>query len=261
MLGKVIGGEPENFESVKKRQDFVLRYRVVLIKITSLVLLLIIPAGVYCCESVNKKLIFEDHFDHGFNADHWVVEMEPLPASYVAVDGNRQQLVLNTAGGVTVWLNKILSGNIEINYSRSVILQGGQHDRLSDLNQFWMATDPNNATLFTRQGRFAQYDNLSMYYVGVGGNYNATTRFRKYLGSGERLLLQEHLDSPYLLKPNHRYQVKITVVDNVTRYYLDDTLYFEYRDDNVLNEGYFGFRSTYSHHIIDNFNVYQLVCD
>ena len=66
---------------------------------------------------------------------------------------------------------------------------------------------------------------------------------------------------PYLLKPNHRYQVKITVVDNVTRYYLDDTLYFEYRDDNVLNEGYFGFRSTYSHHIIDNFNVYQLVCD
>lgn len=69
-------------------------------------------------------------------------------------------------------------------------MNGGKNDRISDLNQFWMANDPNNYNLFTRNGVFEAYDSLQLYYVGMGGNSNTTTQLRKYRGNGQRVLLQ-----------------------------------------------------------------------
>ena len=41
--------------------------------------------------------------------------------------------------------------------------------------------------------RFAAYNDLKTYYVGLGGNRNTTTRFRRYIGDPEtRPLLPEH---------------------------------------------------------------------
>src|SRR5689334_11616354 len=143
------------------------------------------------------KLIFADEFNQTLNTSLWKTEIAPLPDSKVYLkDG---QLFLDTKGGVTVWLNKMLKGNIRIEYSRKVLVDTGANDRLSDLNSFWMATDPKNKNLFTRNGVLERYDSLKMYYVGMGGNTNSTTRFRKYQGNGEKTLLQEYKDKDHLL--------------------------------------------------------------
>lgn len=207
--------------------------------------------------NVKKVLLFSDDFNTGLDTQLWVSEIEPIPGSTVTI--HEERLRLNTGGGVTVWLNKELRGNIQIEYTRKVIVKGGDHDRLSDLNQFWMASDPKNNDLFTRHGKFEEYDSLRLYYVGMGGNSNTTTRFRKYKGNGERILLKEHLDSQHLLQPNKEYRIKIIVKDNVTSFFVDDECYFYYRDPELLENGYFGFRSTQSHQEIDNLRIYQLL--
>lgn len=212
---------------------------------------IIVPAA-----ETEEKVIFEYDFSSELDPELWKVEMENQPNSSVTVKDDK--LVLDTKGGVTVWLDKKLEGDIEITYERQVLMGDGVNDRLSDLNNFWMATDPHNENLFTRSGAFKEYDDLSMYYVGFGGNYNATTRFRKYHGDGEKPLLFDLDDEAHLLQPNHWYEIKIQVKDGVTKYWVDGKLFFEYTDEAPLTEGYFGFRSTFSRHEIDNLKIVQL---
>ncbi|GGF23280.1 hypothetical protein GCM10011339_09180 [Echinicola rosea] len=202
------------------------------------------------------KVLASEDFSTPLDSSKWKVEMDDLPNSSVAVEGGK--LVLDTKGGVTVWLNQKLKGNIEITYKRQVVMADGTNDRLSDLNQFWMATDPENENLFTRGGKFAEYDSLSMYYVGFGGNYNGTTRFREYQGDGEKTLLFDLDDEDHLLKPNHWYTIKIKVEDGLVSYWVDGEKFFEYQDETPLTEGYFGFRSTWSRHEIDDLKIVRL---
>lgn len=201
------------------------------------------------------KLVYESNFSKPLDPDIWKVEMDPQPNS--SVQASNGKLLLDTKGGVTVWLNKILKGDIEITYRRKVLVDGAKNDRLSDLNQFWMATDPHHKNFFTRSGKFPEYDSLSMYYVGFGGNYNSTTRFRKYQGNGERTLLVELNGQNHLLKPNHEYQIKIRVQNGEVSFWVDGKRYFHYKDENPLQHGYFGFRSTWSRQEIDDLKIYQ----
>jgi hypothetical protein len=202
------------------------------------------------------RMIFSDEFETEFDTAVWAAELHTLPGSKVSVQQGK--LVLDTQGGVTVWLKKKLQGNIEITYSRKVVMAGGKNDRLSDLNQFWMATDPRNENLFTRNGRFEEYDSLQLYYVGMGGNSNTTIRFRKYTGSGERTLIGEFSDAAHLLKPDYEYHIRIVVHDGIVEFFVDGKCYFNFEDVNVLKEGYFGFRSTASHQEIDDVRIYEL---
>jgi rhamnogalacturonan endolyase len=168
------------------------------------------------------------------------------------------KLVLDTKGGVTTWFHQKLSGNLRIEYDREVIVAGGPNDRLSDFNQFWMATDPRNSHLFTRSGVLESYDSLSLYYIGMGGNTNKTTRFRKYQGNGQKPLLQEYTDSAHLLEANKVYHIIIIVKNNETSYWVNGQCYFLYSDTAILKEGYFGFRSTKSRQEISNVKIVQL---
>ena len=186
----------------------------------------------------------------------WKTEIAPLPNSTVFAKNG--QLFLDTRGGVTVWLNKKLKGNIRIEYARKVLVDTGANDRLSDLNSFWMATDPRNKNLFTRNGILESYDSLKMYYVGMGGNTNSTTRFRKYQGSGEKTLLKEYKDKDHLLTTGMEYLITIEVINNTVRYIVNGETFFEYKDVSVLKEGYFGFRSTKSRQSVDWIKVYQV---
>ncbi len=204
---------------------------------------------------VNREtVIYHDDFNELLNSEIWKVEMDSLPGSNVFTKNGR--LVLDTKGGVTVWLKKELSGNYIIEYERTVVLNGGNNDRLSDLNQFWMATDPKSLNLFTRNGRFEEYDSLLLYYVGFGGNSNTTTRFRKYLGNGEKNILNERND--FLLEANKLYKIKISVVDGVISYWVNGSCLFLFNDPEPFEKGYFGFRSTWSRHEIDNIKIYRL---
>jgi len=202
-------------------------------------------------ENSSRIHIYTDEFKTPLDNTTWIPEMASLPDSKVYT--KNQKLVLETRGGVTDWYNKLLSGNFRIEFDRKVIVAGGKNDRLSDLNCFWMASDPQNSNLFTRNGVFEKYDSLRLYYVGMGGNTNTTTRFRKYEGNGERTLLKEYTDVEHLLVPNHNYHIKIEVKDGVTSFCVDGICYFSYNDPLPLRQGYFGFRSTWSHHEVSNF--------
>ncbi|UOG77600.1 DUF6250 domain-containing protein (plasmid) [Hymenobacter tibetensis] len=206
-------------------------------------------------ESSRKKLIFSEDF-RKLDTLKWRLEIEPQADSRVQVKAGK--LVLDTKGGVTVWLKQPLRGNLQIEYTRKVIVAGQPNDRLSDLNQFWMASEPTGSALIRRNGKFEEYDNLRMYYVGMGGNTNSTTRFRKYQSNGERTLLQGHTDAAHLLKANKAYRIKTIVQNGLTSFWVNDQCYFTYQDPNPLQEGYFGFRSTWSRQEISSFRVYLL---
>jgi hypothetical protein len=200
--------------------------------------------------SVSYEANFSDHFH-----DDWIVEMEQQPDSNVYTKNNT--LILNTKGGVTVWLKKPLSGNYLISYKRRFTLANGANDRLSDLNQFWIAKDPKQQNLFTRTGALAEYDTLDLWYMGMGGNYNSTTRFRHYDGKGNRVLLKEYLDKQWLLISNHEYHVVTEVNNGFTRVWIDGKLFFEHKLKQKSSQGYFGFRSTFSHQSISDFKIYK----
>lgn len=202
------------------------------------------------------KLIAAADFAARLDTTQWIVEMAPAPNSSVYTSNNK--LVLDTKGGVTVWLNRLLQKNIRIEYDREVVMAGGMNDRLSDLNNFWMASDPRNKNLFTRNGVLESYDSLQLYYVGMGGNSNRTNRFRKYEGNGERRLIQEYTDTAHLLQANKVYHIAIVVKNGVTFFWVNGQCHFIYKDPAPLQKGYFGFRSTKSHQEVSNFRVYQI---
>ncbi|MBD1434671.1 methyltransferase [Sphingobacterium sp. DN00404] len=203
--------------------------------------------------SSESELLFEESFEQGLDSALWIAEIAPEPGSQIYVaDG---KLWLDTYGGVTVWLNHLLEGNFAIEYERTVVVDTSSNDRLSDLNQFWMASDPSNENLFSRSGVFESYDSLSLYYVGMGGNNNTTTRFRKYEGDGTKPLLYEH---DRRLEANHTYRIRTEVINGVTTFSVDGQELFSHRDPDPLTHGYFGLRSTYSRQAIDNVRIYRL---
>jgi lysophospholipase L1-like esterase len=198
-------------------------------------------------------LLYQDDFDGPLTG--YISEYARKPGNKVAnVDG---RLLLDVDSGATVWLDKPLSGNLLIAYTRRVVVEGGPNDRLSDLNHFWMAQDPHRASLFTRSGAFEEYDDLDLYYAGIGGNDNTTTRMRRY-GDGKRELVGERLAPTDLLEANRDYRIEILVRDGCTRMRVDGRDLFTYHDPRPLTRGYFGFRTTWSRQTIDGLTIHHI---
>lgn len=206
-----------------------------------------------CTFGERGALLYQDDFSGPLSG--YVAEYAKKAGNVVANRDGR--LLIDVDSGATVWLDRPLAGSLLITFTRRVVAEGGKNDRLSDLNFFWMAHDPANSNLFTRTGKFEDYDNLHMYYAGIGGNGNTSTRLRRY-GAGQRALLGEHLDRDHLLAPNRDYDVEIALHDGCTRVRVDGKDYFTYRDAQPYTRGYFGFRTTWSHQTIDNLNIYQI---
>lgn len=145
-----------------------------------------------------------------------------------------------------------------------MVAEGGPNDRLSDLNAFWMATDPaapgGDALAKVRTGKFEDYDDLVLYYVGQGGNSNSTTRFRRYTGrAGDRPLLPENdrrLPADMLVG-NVWQTVMLAAVGSRIRYWRDSRLLFDFEDPAPLTSGHFALRTTQSHLRVRNFRVYR----
>ncbi|AWW32774.1 hypothetical protein DN752_22975 [Echinicola strongylocentroti] len=209
--------------------------------------------------TVKASLQYSDDFAEGIA--NWKAEQGEGGEVY----HNNGKLEINDKSGCTVWFKEKLEGPVMIEYDAYVIEDGGEYDRVSDLNCFWMATDGENPdNLFAksdfRKGSFPNYDSLHLYYVGMGGHHNTKTRFRRYTGNGEKPLLPEHdLSAPeYLITPNTVKHIRLVAFDNVIQYYRNDTLIYDYRDPNPYTEGHFGIRTVHNHMTVDNFKVYQL---
>ena len=148
-----------------------------------------------------------------------------------------------------------------------MIQGGGPHDRVSDLNAFWMASDarsPGDLFATARSGRFSDYNQLRAYYVGHGGNSNTTTRFRRYIGdAAERPLLPEHdlWRAETLLQPNRWQTVKLVASGGRIQYYRDGRLIFDYRDPAPYTRGHYGFRTTDSHVELRRFRVFRVAAN
>lgn len=209
--------------------------------------------------SATCTLIAEDNFEEGM--DNWSAEQMP-GGTVVCKDG---KLEIEDAKGCTVWYKHKQKGAIMVEYDAFVIGADGPHDRVSDLNCFWHATDPSSPADFfkhavERGGRFPNYDGLQLYYVGLGGHYNTKTRFRRYVGTGEKPLLPEHdlTAEEYLIEPNTVNKIRLIAADGIVQYYRNGKLIFDFKDDNPYTEGYFGFRTVDNHMTVDNFKIYSL---
>jgi rhamnogalacturonan endolyase len=198
-------------------------------------------------------VLYEDHFDGPLTG--WVTEYAHKPGNVVANRDGR--LLMDVDSGATAWLDKPLSGNVLIGFTRRVVVGDGKNDRLSDLNVFWMAHDPRRADLFTRSGKFEDYDDLAMYYAGIGGNHNTTTRMRRY-GNGSRELVGAYGDRAHLLAPNRDYRIEIAVYDGCTRVRVDGATWFTWRDPHPLVRGYLGLRTTWSRQTVDDLTIRRL---
>lgn len=209
----------------------------------------------YVCSIKNEKISYTENFKTDFS--NWKAEFEKkLTSGIKIVDG---KLDVNASAGATVWFKPKLKGNVMIIYDVTVLEKGGINDRVSDLNAFWMATDPAHpAEMIQRDGKFSSYDDLNLYYAGVGGHYNKFTRFRKYSSDGNKPVLLEYTDAAHLLTGNVEYQVKIIVHNGLVRYFINDELYWELKDEAPYTEGFFGFRTTMSHQQFDNFKVFEI---
>lgn len=205
------------------------------------------------------KLLASDDFTHGLG--QWKTELEK-GGQVTATDG---RLEIDVPAGATIWLKAPLEGPVLIEYEATAVKAGGANDRVSDLNCFWMAHDARNlADLFAtpRTGAFADYDQLKCYYVGLGGNTNTTTRFRRYVGEkGNRPILPEHdLTAPeFLLKPNVAQTIQLVAFGSEIAYYRDGRRIFSYHDAEPYRDGWFAFRTTWNHLVIRNFRIHSLV--
>jgi hypothetical protein len=189
----------------------------------------------------------------------WTVEQ--MPGGRVTARGD--SLVIEDAGGCTVWWREAMQAPCEITYEVTVVSRGGPFDRVSDLNCFWMAHDPKapGQRPAGRSGKFSDYDSLLTYYVGYGGNENTTTRFRRYDGTAARPLLPEHdrREPAYLLKANQTYRIRLVARDGTAEYWRDGEKIFAFQDGSPLTAGWFAFRTVRSHLEIRNFRVTPLV--
>jgi len=209
-------------------------------------------------KGLRKQLLYADDFKHGLSG--WTIEAEK-PGHIEAKDG---VLDIDVPAGATLWFKTKLQGPLLIEYQAKIIAKGGPNDRASDLNCFWMATDPRTPDdLFAapRHGAFAEYNSLLTYYVGLGGNGNTTTRFRRYIGSQtDRPLLPENdlSDPSSLIVPNRTESIQLLAQRESIAYYRNEQRVFQLRDAHPYSNGWFGLRTTKNHMQITGFKVYRL---
>ena len=209
----------------------------------------------------------QDNKASGLNArqfhKYWKVESES-PDYKVTFRGDTAEIL--SPKGLTLWRKEKMSGKVTIEYDACVVVEA-EGDRLSDLNCFWMASDPQYPDDIWkrekwRNGIFLNCYSLQLYYMGYGGNHNSTTRFRRYDGNEAAVtnakarpaILKEYTDADHLLEANKWYHIKITNENNRVSYYINGVRLVDFRDAEPLTEGWFGFRTTLSRTRIANFH-------
>ena len=196
----------------------------------------------------------------------WRVESES-PDYRVTFRGDTCEIL--SPKGLTLWRKEKMRQDMTVEYDACVVDEGKDGDRLSDMNCFWLASDPKAKDLWARagwrSGIFVRCYTLQMYYLGYGGNHNTTTRFRRYDGDEAGVddanrrpaILKEYTDADHLLKANHWYHVKIESKHGHTRFFIDGECIVDYLDPQPLESGWFGFRTTLSRTRITNFKAYD----
>ncbi|MEU2338023.1 DUF6250 domain-containing protein [Streptomyces sp. NPDC013172] len=210
------------------------------------------PAASASAALRHRRLLAHDDFRRGLG--QWSVELEQ-GGTVAAADG---VLEIDVPAGATVWFRRRLEGPYVLEYTATPVSAGGPDDRVSDLNNFWNATDvrsPDDLFATPRGGALAEYDYLTTYYAGYGANYNTTTRLRRYVGEpGVRPLILDYTEP--LLVANEPHRVRIVSDGPCVRWWNNGRLVFDYTDPQPYTGGHFAFRTTWSHFLISDFRVW-----
>lgn len=225
-------------------------------KIFNLYILVIVAIFMSSCNS--GEIVYDETY---LTSNNWVVEQQPGGK----VEFSNNVMEITDEKGCTVWFKHKIKAPIKIEYDATVIDNKGKFDRVSDLNCFWMSNDPNNPSDFfkkskQRAGKFNNYHQLKQYYVGYGGHNNTKTRFRRYDGKVDRPLLPEHdfNDEKFMIVPNKRIHITLTVYNNKVIYARNNEIVFELNDSDTYSEGYFGIRTVNNHMKIENLKIMSL---
>jgi len=198
---------------------------------------------------------------------YWQIESES-PDYRLSFMGDTCEIL--SSKGLTLWRKEKMHDNMIVEYDVCVLDEGKEGDRLSDMNCFWLVSDPSHKDIWARaswrSGIFLRCYTLQMYYLGYGGNGNTTTRFRRYDGneagvtdvSKRPAILKEYTDAAHLLRANHWYHVKIVSKGGHTCFFVDNELVVDYHDPQPLTSGWFGFRTTWSRVRITQFKTSEL---
>ncbi len=224
---------------------------------STLTVLLLCLVTAVCAQSETVSGLDSKNFNK-----YWAVE-SASPDYRVTFRGDTADIV--APAGLSLWRKEKLAGNVTIEYDACVVMESSD-DRLSDMNCFWLATDPAHpddilAGINERQGVFVNNYALQLYYLGYGGNSNSTTRFRRYDGNADGItdesarpaILREYTDAAHLLQPNHWYHVTLTNVGDRVQVFIDGERIVDFREANRLPEGWFALRTTESHLRFTNF--------
>ena len=231
--------------------------------------------------------------------DDWVVQLEDKgDAGKAKVEAREGKLDCFVPGvGCTVWFKKKLKTRTAITYEVVCPAPASESRDLapSDLNQFWMATDPADAGrgLFDAErydGGFGSYDKMHGYYASTGGGRNTTTRFRRYprqvdgKPADHLALTGRDGQEEFMIAPDKVMKVQLVAYDDVIQYIVDGKLIYEVAPGEEVQvesrdgkgakvskpagydeeafpsyrEGFFGFRMVRTHHLYSNFRVHEL---
>jgi hypothetical protein len=216
---------------------------------------LLLLAG--CASLPRAELLHQDDFRNGLAL--WHIEAEK-PGHISAANG---MLDIDVPAGITLWFRPRLEGPVVIEFDATAVAEDGPNDHVSDLNVFWMASNADGTTpVFarTRSGAFAEYNDLLTYYVGLGGNRNTTTRFRRYIGDPVlRPLLPDHDLSARaaMLVPNRKQRITLVANGPVIEYRRDGVLLFRLDDPAPYVNGWFALRTTASHLRIERLRIHR----
>ena len=211
---------------------------------------------------VIEEIIYYESFNHA-DTSAWIIEAEDeFELTDHVFNGS---LDIEVTKGITVWNTTKFKGNLMFEFEVTVVKKGGKNDRVSDLNCFWMASDPAFPDNFFkrstwRKGIFWNYYSLNLYYVGYGGHNNTKTRMRKYnaIAAPVPPVLKEYNDSSHLIIPDKRSVIRIVSFDSIVAYYFNGEKLFELKEKQPYKEGYFGFRTINNHMKIESFKVCSL---
>lgn len=195
--------------------------------------------------------IFHDDFT---NLDNWVVQIqakEGFPEPRVVSQSNSLDCLL-PGRGCTVWLKRKLQSRVMITYdvfcpTPNPPMQG-VHPR--DINNFWMASDPNDpdAGLFDSNrytGAFGSYDKMNSYYASTGGGSstkaNVTTRMRRYPREidgnlAAHIALNNRDGMPeFLIIPDQVMKIQLVAYDDIIQYIVDEKLVYQISQGDTIS--------------------------
>lgn len=192
------------------------------------------------------ELMYENAFER--DTGEWVMDG---PGSYRFENGRLYIDCTNpeAVGGVTLWLNRPLSGDIRMTYETMAV----EPVYANNLNFFLMACmlDGSPVTSAPQTGHYKDYHDRCRLYIGTfTGKWS---RMRKDPGF---VLLSENSRA---VEPNRKYTYEINKRGHTIEWKVNgERFHFVTDPEEPYEDGLFGFRSWRTHLWVERFRIYSL---